>query len=425
MESPEEVGLAGRLRGQRILDALMVPRDRRGIVLACGLICSAAFGLGTLLATGDPIGWAYLALSLVGYLFLQTRLVPIVLWLVVAAAGALVATAGNASGWIECGLGLALAIVAVLPVAPQYRDRPATPSPVAVAHTGAAPASVPQSSTAVEDSPTQSSTSLEDSPASYTAWPADRPALTMGSDAAQVVARRRLHCLGQLEIAVDGAELSVAPRLQFLLGYLLARSVLGQNSIDRTALAEEVAPGVGPGSQKDRLRKQLYDLQAIHPAVAGMIRVTRSSVALDLDGCDFDVDKVVDTSQRLKASGELIDAQAAEEVRSLLDQTAGEFLLGFEQLELETTGGRGVAAEAVNSARLTIAADRADLVKAVAEHYVAVGRGDRALDHLTTALKESPERDDLARILVAAYLQTGQTRLATQARRDYALIEES
>src|SRR5258708_35340793 len=53
---PREEGL-GRRRGS-VLDALLVPRDARGIVLACGFVAVAALGV-SLLLFGDPLGYAY------------------------------------------------------------------------------------------------------------------------------------------------------------------------------------------------------------------------------------------------------------------------------------------------------------------------------------------------------------------------------
>src|SRR5260221_5760592 len=59
----------------QLLDKLLVPRDPRGIVLACGFAGAAALGVSALVL-GDPLGYAYLAAAAIGYFFLQTRLVP-------------------------------------------------------------------------------------------------------------------------------------------------------------------------------------------------------------------------------------------------------------------------------------------------------------------------------------------------------------
>jgi hypothetical protein len=91
-------------------------------VLLCGYVAACAVGLIALLTPpNDPIGWAYIALAAVGYFFIQTRGLTTFLWLLVAAGGAAIALAGGLSGWVEFGLGLALAIVGLVPVPSAYR----------------------------------------------------------------------------------------------------------------------------------------------------------------------------------------------------------------------------------------------------------------------------------------------------------------
>src|SRR5438128_872073 len=89
--APMRRGLAcGKGSGQ-VLDSLGVPRDARGIVLLCGYVASAAFGLIDLLSRpGDSIGWAYIGVAAIGYFFIQTRGLTAFLWLLFAAGGAAV-----------------------------------------------------------------------------------------------------------------------------------------------------------------------------------------------------------------------------------------------------------------------------------------------------------------------------------------------
>lgn len=113
---PQEAGLQLRERSIQLLKTLGVPTDPRGIVLACGFVAAALFGLFAILTPpGDPIGWAYIGLAVVGFLFVQARIVTTGLWLLVAAGGAAVAAAGNVSGWLEAFVGLALAVVSLIP----------------------------------------------------------------------------------------------------------------------------------------------------------------------------------------------------------------------------------------------------------------------------------------------------------------------
>src|SRR5438477_12801128 len=86
--APGRVGQRLLQNPGRRLDFVGLPRDPRGIVLACGSAAAVALGVAVLLASGDPIGFGYLAVAVVTYLFVQTRLVPAVFWLFVAAFGA-------------------------------------------------------------------------------------------------------------------------------------------------------------------------------------------------------------------------------------------------------------------------------------------------------------------------------------------------
>ena len=412
----------------QVLDSLGVPRDARGIVLLCGYVACAAFGLLALLSRpADPIGWAYIGVAVIGYFFIQTRGLTAFLWLLFAAGGAAVVLAGEASGWVECVLGLALAIVAATRVPVQYRETTGAPvdvmSPTTVlASDGGVPSSgkaeVPQTATSgkVEVSTNGNSPDC-----------ATDGSVKVVAEGAQVV-DVRISALGRFVVEADGADISrgLQPRLEFLLSYLVARTVGGVDSAaDRTALAEEVAPGIGVASQRDRLRKQLYDLQSLHPSLAKLVQVNRSRVCVDLHGVDFDVTRLLEVSHMVAGPDSLIDTALADRVRGVLAKTDGEFLPSFSDLEHQVTGGRGGAAEVVEHARKLIAGARADLALAVARYDIAAGHAHRAIVYMTQALKQAPDRQDVARALVAAYIQTGQVKLARDARREFDLIEEN
>jgi hypothetical protein len=424
--APNEKGAGLREGLVQVLDSLGVPRDARGIVLLCGYVASAAFGLIVLLSPpGDPIGWAYVGLAAMGYFFIQTRGLTTFLWLLFAGGGAAVVFAGEPSGWVECVLGLALAAVAITPLPADYRQ-PTAPAIEAMGPGRVVLASIGGVSTSgkVEDSRAGTSANAEVSNGASPNGATDASVrlVTTTSNAGDV----RIAALGSFLVEADGADVSqgLEPRLEFLFGYLLARTVGGRDgAADRTALAEEVAPGIGPPSQRDRLRKQLYDLQSLHPVLARLVRVSRSRVSLDLQGVDFDVTRLLEISHIVAGPDSLIDTSLANRVRGVLAKTDGEFLAGFSELEHQVTGGRGSAAEVVEQARVLIAGARADLALAIARYDTAAGHAQRAIVYMTQALKQAPHRQDLARALVAAYLQTGQVKLARDARREFDLIE--
>jgi DNA-binding SARP family transcriptional activator len=389
-----------------VLEIMGVPRDPRGIVLLCGYMAAAAFGVGALLSPGDPIGWAYIALAAMGYFFIQTRLVPTFLWLLVAAGGVAVALAGEPSGWVPFVLGLALALVALVPVPAVYRF-PRTPS---------AGTPNPAHPAAVENG--DSSRFLEQT------GPTDiSPPDSAGG-------RLTIRSIGQFRLMSAGRDLAPGledrPVLAFLFKYLFARLVLGDPQVGRTAIGDELSPGVPETSRRERLRKQLYDLQKdLAPPIAALVHTNRTHVWLELDVADSDIAHLRDLASRIRKRGFIIDAELAAEIGQVLDQTESqEFLAGFEDLENKVNQGRGTAGQVVAQGRELIASQRAELVRALAEYQDAMGHPELAIRHLQAALEALPARQDLARLLVVAYLKTGQTTRASELRREFALKQE-
>jgi DNA-binding SARP family transcriptional activator len=432
---PKEEGLRRR-RTLQVLDALLVPRDPRGIVLLCGFVASGAFGLVALLSPpGDPIGFAYLAVAVVGYFYIQTRGLTTFLWLLVAAGGAAAGLAGGPAGWIEFALGLGLAVVALTPLPDEVRGRPnrgdAAPAGVVISHSrngGGRGLGLDtfDSSRKVEDSPVRTSAKAElggsdNGAAQHTVevpWPVIRAPIA-------------IKAIGRLRLLVNDRNvtkrLSEQPRLEFLFSYLLARAAAGGDpNVDRPALAEEVAPGFPAPSQRDRLRKQLYALQTtLGSELKGLLQVNANRIRLELGGVDTDFGRLSEMCRLVSRRRSLIDKALGEQIRNLLDDTgAGEFLSGFSELEHQVTAGRSSAAEVVEAARQLIASQRADLAQALAEHYEASGRPQASIAYLRTALVGCPGRQDLARLLVAVYMRTGQTTLADAARLEFDLTQE-
>ena len=412
---PRKEGSGSRPGSLVMLDALLVPRDTRGIVLLCGLVMAAALGIGAVLVS-DPIGYAFLAGAAIGYLFLQTRMLPALIFLSVAVYGAAGGLAGGAVDWVECGVALLLTLVALFPVPEIYRDDPSQPRPDEP--TTPALALIPangQTSAFLELSPTRTSAKAEN-PVS----------------AAPEALNHRLviHSIGQLRLLSSSGDLATdledKPVLAFMWKYLLARAAGGSAHVTRDAFADELSPGVSKATQRERLRKQLYDLQNdIEPALAAVVRANRSDVWLDLEDTDFDIASLHVMCERIRQRGFLVDPQLAEELRRMLQGTGDqEFLAGFEELENKVTQARGTAGEVVAQARATIATLRAELASVLAEYHDAAGHPESAIPVLRAALDALPQRQDLARLLVVAYLKTGQAALASEVRRNFDLKQE-
>jgi len=402
-EAPDAGGLGQRGRSLRLLELLLVPTDVRGIILLCGFVAAALFGLFAILTPpGDPIGWAYIGLAVVGYFFIQTRIVPAGLWLLVALGGAAVAMAGNASGWLETAIGVVLAAVSVAPLPPEYRT-----SPVAN----------PRSSARVEVPPDRTSSAVED----------PKPATSAHGALAPARAEITVSCLGRLRIQAAGREVSRfqrEPRLEFLVSYLIARQLAGGHAAaDRAAIADEIAPGIDPSSQKDRLRKQIHELAATDPVFKEIVHANRARVWIDLKRIDLDAIRLLSLAEKLRARSGMIDSRQAESIQAMLASTTGEFLSGFSDLEQDVTEARGSAGELVRELRSEIAGAFADLALALADYCNALDQPARAIPYLAGARRDRADRQDLARALVVAYLRTGQTAAADQVRHEADLKE--
>jgi hypothetical protein len=392
-----------------LLKTLGVPTDPRGIVLACGFMAAALFGLFAILTPpGDPIGWAYVGLAVVGYLFVQARIVTTGLWVLVAAAGAVVAAAGNASGWLEALVGAALAVISLIPPPVEYRN-PSTQSGT-LSQNG-------NSSSPVEVSPIQSSTKVEFSSLAETANGAS------GTAEAHIIVR----CLGRLQIEVDGREVSRfqrEPRLEFLVSYLILRQLAGgRGAGDRAAVADEIAPLISSSNQKERLRKQLHELMASDSLFRQLVHADRSQVWIDTDALDLDVTQVLKRAAALRARSELIHSKEADALQVLMGSSSAEFLAGFSELERLVTGARGTAGQLVDQVRSQVVAARADIALALADYYSALDQPARAIPFLVDARRGGSERQDVAKALAVAYLRTGDMAAATQVRREAELKE--
>ena len=236
-----------------------------------------------------------------------------------------------------------------------------------------------------------------------------------------------IRCLGRLQIEVDGREVSRfqrEPRLEFLVSYLILRQLAGgRGAGDRTAVADEIAPLISSSNQKERLRKQLHELNATDPLFRRLVHADRSQVWIDMNPVDLDVTQLLRRAAALRARPEVIHGKEAEALQMLMETSSDEFLAGFSELERLVTGARGTAGQLVEQIRGQVAAARAEIALALADYYSALDQPARAIPYLVDARRGGSERQDIAKALVVAYLRTGDTAAATQIRREADLKE--
>ncbi len=235
--------------------------------------------------------------------------------------------------------------------------------------------------------------------------------------------------LGGLGLRHDGhdfgPELMGRPVIAFIWLYLLLRSLTSpKDRVMRADLADELTPGMSPEKQRTRLRNRLSNMLngwLPAPLAARMVVDHDESVRLDLTQCSIDLLRLEEMAAECVAKEGMLSPDLVDDATALLDESAGEFLPGWEQLEKEVNGARGAAGDLVRQLRQRAETARIDLMGALAANHIARQEPSRAIPLLEQALERQPDREDLARKLRAAYLETGQLARAAELQRDHAL----
>ena len=237
-----------------------------------------------------------------------------------------------------------------------------------------------------------------------------------------------IRTFGRIELQQAGQD--YRPRLMhksviaFIWLYLFVRGLLEAGCrVDRGAFADELSPGLSPEKQRKRLRDRLDDMvhRDLPEVLFSRLIVDRYELRLDLTKCSIDIVRLQELAKRCVASGGMLTGDLVAEASRILDETEGEFLSEWEQVESETNGGRGAAAEYVRTLREIAETARVDLMCALATNHMARQEPGKAIPLLEQALERQPEREDLARKLRAAYLETGQHARAAELQKDHAL----
>jgi DNA-binding SARP family transcriptional activator len=137
--------------------------------------------------------------------------------------------------------------------------------------------------------------------------------------------------------------------------------------------------------------------------------------------CSIDIVRLQEIAKHCGAKQGMLSSDLAAEANRVLDETEGEFLPGWEEIESETNGGRGGAAEYVRTLRQVADTARVDIMGALAANHLARQEPMKAIPLLEQALERQPQREDLARKLRAAYMETGQHSRAAELQKSHAL----
>ena len=238
----------------------------------------------------------------------------------------------------------------------------------------------------------------------------------------------RIRTFGRLQLLQAGhdygPELVSKKVLAFIWLYLFVRRLLDPDGrAKRAAFAEEYSPGLSPIRQNKRLRDRLGDMykRDLPPPLSSRIVADRQHLHLDLSNCSIDIVRLQEVARLCVDQKGMLTPDLVAEARRMLEETEGELLHGWENIESETNGGRGEAKDYVRALREAAETSRVDLMGALAANHLARQEPKKAVPLLARALEHQPEREELARKLVAAYMETGQHSRAVELQRNRAL----
>jgi DNA-binding SARP family transcriptional activator len=234
-----------------------------------------------------------------------------------------------------------------------------------------------------------------------------------------------IRSLGNLQLLYAGEDLTArllrAPTLCFIWLFLLTHAAARPRSaVHRQVLAEEAFPGIDPEQQRGRLRGRLSDLQHDLPAVlANRVKVDGDLLQLDLDTAEFDVARLRSTADDLAAGTGLLTEAGIKAIEAGIASYAGEYLPLWDEVERQTTGGRGPAGDLVRAVRTLTDDLQTQLLVRLARHHEARRDSPQTIPLLEEVLRRRPDREDVAQILMAAYRDTGQMIRARQLETTY------
>ncbi|MHB8588131.1 MAG: bacterial transcriptional activator domain-containing protein [Candidatus Dormibacteraceae bacterium] len=210
----------------------------------------------------------------------------------------------------------------------------------------------------------------------------------------------------------------------FIVVYLMARTILNRKlRLTKAELGDELTPGLGPEKQRKRLTNRLVDMRSeLPPELAERIVVGKDdSIAFDLARTSIDYERLLALARECASKDGLLSPELAAEAARMLATSEGEVLPIWDELEQALNGARGAGGEFVRELRQRAEEARVTILGALAANHLARHEPQAAIPLLERALERQPEREDLARRLRMAYLETGQHGRAAEIQRDHAL----
>jgi hypothetical protein len=234
---------------------------------------------------------------------------------------------------------------------------------------------------------------------------------------------------GGFEAYSDGRRISDELRgkqaVSFLWLFLCLRFFITPGSQPRREeFADEMSPGLDGRSQRRQLSNRLHDLSQVDAALSRCIRADTQTVSFDGELAAGDGAFVVDLlllhelAERGRRDTRYEAAEVAE-VERLLESCGPEVLPEWDLLNERIARRRGSGGELIAAVRGRQADDLASVTLALAQTQLEGGFAGRAADLLRSVLELKPDREDVARRLVAALTAAGRLSEAEAIRGEY------
>jgi hypothetical protein len=154
-----------------------------------------------------------------------------------------------------------------------------------------------------------------------------------------------------------------------------------------------------------------HDLPGV---LADRVKVDGDLLRLDVEPAEFDAARLRQTADELAAGSGLLTDAGVKAIEAAIADYGGEYLPVWDEIERQTTGGRGSAGDLVRAVRMLAEDFRIQLIVRLAHHYRARRDSPQAIPLLEEVLRRRPEREDVAQFLISDYRETGQTMRARQ-----------
>lgn len=135
---------------------------------------------------------------------------------------------------------------------------------------------------------------------------------------------------------------------------------------------------------------------------------------LDIEPAEFGIARLRQTTEGLAGGSGLLTEVGIKAIEVAIADCGGDYLPIWEEVERETTSGRGSADDLVRAVRALAEDFHIQLLVRLARHLQARRDGAQVIPLLEEVLRRRPDREEVAHLVIEAYREAGQTIRAQQ-----------